>query len=59
MLLIPLVFATIGKAGRLPGRADKDRKESEIHSISGCGRRTTGRDEEGEGQPGRLDHFHT
>lgn len=54
-----LLCSASGKAGCLPGGADKDRKESEVHAVCGCGGRTTGSDEEGEGQPRGLDHLHT
>lgn len=57
--LILLLWFTAGKAWCLPGRTDKDRKESEVHSVRGRGGRTTGSDEEGERQPRGLDHLHT
>lgn len=59
MCLILLLRAASGEAGCLPGRADKDRKEPEVHSLCGRGGRATGSDEEGEGQPGGLEHLHT
>lgn len=57
--LVLLILPNTGKAGRLPGRADKDREESEVHSVSGRGGRATGSNEEGEGQSGGLDNLHT
>lgn len=48
-----------GEAGCVPGRADQNRKESEVHFVCGCGRREAGGDEEGQGQSGGLDHIHT
>lgn len=56
---ILLVWFIPGEAGCLPGRADKDWKESEVHFICGRGGREAGGDEEGEGQSGGLDHFYS
>ncbi|KAL0175281.1 hypothetical protein M9458_031249, partial [Cirrhinus mrigala] len=47
------------ETGRVSGRPDEDREESEILAECGRGGRKTSGDEEDEGRAGRLEHVHT